>query len=765
MSTSIVIGGGGGGGAQGIQGVQGTQGVQGLDGAFVAQGIQGIQGTQGVQGQIGTQGATGIQGSVGNTGSQGIQGITGAQGATGTQGAVGTQGSTGATGAQGIQGVQGLEGSQGATGIGIQGIQGIQGTTGATGNTGSQGIQGIQGIEGLQGLTGSQGIQGIQGIQGLVGAGGATGLQGLQGIQGIQGIQGPQGLDGAFAAQGIQGPAGFGSQGYFATIYRLAGLTPPAPGPQIIVFSAGFINNNGFTQSSLFGANSGIVTNNFGWYRVYLQVQVYNSGATTESAIINIVNNFTTVTEASVIQYIGAGEYFLMQTECLVQITASNQEIRAVWNPSSTNLAIQTSAGFPVVLQIENVAGILQGVQGTQGLTGTQGAQGIQGIQGTIGSTGIQGVQGITGATGNTGIQGVQGTTGIQGATGIQGTQGIQGIQGIGNTGAQGIQGITGAQGIQGIQGLQGDPGVVGYYFSAYDTTNQTAGATGTEVIIAFASSYGSNSVSISAGNTFRINEAAVYKIQCEVQFQNSDAVNAANGTLYAKVNGTALIGTAVREHVPPLTGTSTTLEITQAFNAGDTIQFAFTVDDTDLSLRTNAASAPLPSGASAFANIVQVARTLGPLDGNIQLAYTTGYVNLTNGVDNTIAFNSSVFSYGAALTSSNLSTANAAVQFLYTGVYIVNVRAHFYDLGSNMTLSTTLYTSTNGTVWTFNTIIGLMRYEGTNTNQIQNSSFLVRVTSLPFYIQPRVQPSANAPFPADLGAPTAFSVTRVGDL
>jgi hypothetical protein len=75
------------------------------------------------------------------------------------------------------------------------------------------------------------------------------------------------------------------------------------------------------------------------------------------------------------------------------------------------------------------------------------------------------------------------------------------------------------------------------------------------------------------------------------------------------------------------------------------------------------------------------------------------------------------------------------------------------------------LYTSTNGTVWTFNTIIGLMRYTGTNTNQIQNSTFLVRVTSLPFYIQPRINPSANAPFPADLGAPTAFSVTRVGDL
>ena len=135
------------------------------------------------------------------------------------------------------------------------------------------------------------------------------------------------------------------------------------------------------------------------------------------------------------------------------------------------------------------------------------------------------------------------------------------------------------------------------------------------------------------------------------------------------------------------------------------------------------------------------------------------------NGVDNTIPLNSTVFSVGAALTSSNLGTANAAVQFLFTGVYIVNLRAHFFDMGANMILTSNLYTSTNGTVWSFSTIIGRMRYEGVNTNQVQNSSFLVRVTSLPFYIQPRINPSANAPFPADLSAPTAFSITRVGDL
>ena len=161
----------------------------------------------------------------------------------------------------------------------------------------------------------------------------------------------------------------------------------------------------------------------------------------------------------------------------------------------------------------------------------------------------------------------------------------------------------------------------------------------------------------------------------------------------------------------------------------------------------------------------MQVARTIGPLDGNIQLAWTTGYVNLTNGVDNTIPLNSTVFSVGAALASANLGTANAAVQFLFTGVYIVNLRAHFFDMGANMILTSNLYTSTNGTVWSFSTIIGRMRYEGVNTNQVQNSSFLVRVTSLQFYIQPRINPSANAPFPADLSAPTEFSITRVGDL
>ena len=744
-------------GIQGLLGIQGTQGLQGLAGAFAAQGIQGTQGIQGIQGQIGTQGITGA-------------------------------------GIQGIQGVQGTDGLQGATGTGIQGIQG---TTGATGNTGAQGVQGITGIQGADGIQGSVGLQGTQGIigsQGITGIQGSVGTQGITGIQGSVGTQGSTGTSGVQGTQGIQGIQGLtgagGTVAYYGSWYSNVDQTAALTGTAYAVTANNTVYSNGVSLVS----GSQVTYSTTGTYAFNFSIQFYNSGgggSGNEANVwirkngANLPDSDTKYIVPSNAPYVvasidflfdvTAGDYFEIfwktnNTSIFLQAEAAVAPAPAVpsviintFQVTYTQLGPQGTTGSQGVQGIQGLTGI-QGNVGLQGITGLQGIQGTTGIQGSLGIQGTQGIQGTTGATGNTGSQGIQGITGIQGNFGIQGIQGLQGIQGVGNVGAQGIQGITGAQGIQGIQGLQGDPGVVGYYYGAYDTSSQTAGAINTEVIILFSNSYGSNSVIYSAG-IFRINEAAVYKIQCEVNWRNSDATNVATGALYAKVNGTAVVGTTTLQTVGPLTSESTMIEITQAFNAGDTIQFAFTVDNTNLSIRFAPASAPLPSGASAIANIAQVARTLGPLDGNIQLSWTSGYFNLTNGTDNQIPFNNSVFSVGAALTSSNLSTSNAAVQFLYTGVYIVNVRWHLFDQGSNATTSTTLYTSTNGTVWTFNTIIGLMRYTGTNTNQIQNSSFLVRVTSLPFYIQPRINPSANAPFPADLGAPTAFSITRVGDL
>ena len=755
MSTEIYIGGGGGG--IGVQGIQGIQGVQGLNGAFAAQGIQGIQGTQGLQG---IQGATGIQGAIGNTGSQG------------------TTGSQGITGAQGLQGVQGTDGIQGATGTGTQGIQGATGATGNTGAQGTTGLQGVQGTDGLQGATGIQGfdgLQGIQGLQGITGIQGADGIQGSVGLQGTQGIIGTQGIEGIQGATGIQGTNGAGTQG----IQGIQGIegTQGTQGIQGITGSQGVSNNIFFYEADANTYSGAPASGHILW----------NNATQISATQININH----LTDAPIIDI----DIFIALWQTGQKLTIqdrSNSANYQIWTISATPtyvsptywtipVTLVTSAGTGTTgfannhelliavtavgsQGIQGLTGI-QGNNGLQGITGLQGIQGTTGIQGSLGIQGIQGIQGTTGATGNTGSQGIQGITGIQGDFGIQGIQGLQGIQGVGNVGAQGTQGIQGIQGTQGIQGLQGDSGVEGYFYSAYDTTPQIAGAINTLTKITFNNTYGSNSVTLAATNLFRINESAIYKVQLEVQWKNSDVTNVTTGLIYAIINSTAQVGTTVRTKVEPLGASSATLEFTQKFMAGDVIEFAFEVDDTDLSLANITAAGSAPTGASAFANIAQVAKTLAPLDGNIQLNWTTGYVNLTNAVDNRIPFNTTIYNVGAATSASNLSTANAAVEFLYTGVYLFVVRAHLFDLGSNMTLSTTLYTSTDGTTWTLNTIVGLMRYTGTNTNQIQNATFTLRVTSLPFYVQPRLNPSANAPYPADLGAPTAFIVTRVGDL
>lgn len=104
--------------------------------------------------------------------------------------------------------------------------------------------------------------------------------------------------------------------------------------------------------------------------------------------------------------------------------------------------------------QVEGLEEALDGLvtgDGTQGPQGEPGPQGIQGIQGPKGDTGN------TGATGSQGIQGIQGPTGPKGDQGDPGTDGTDGVDG-----EQGPQGEDGPQGIQGIQGVKGDTGDTG---------------------------------------------------------------------------------------------------------------------------------------------------------------------------------------------------------------------------------------------------------------------------------------------------------------
>ena len=187
---------------------------------------------------------------------------------------------------------------------------------------------------------------------------------------------------------------------------------------------------------------------------------------------------------------------------------------------------------------------------------------------------------------------------------------------------------------------------------------------------------------------------------------------------------------------------------------------------ETDVQVNSFAftASSNYPDGYANILAIDLVSRD-NVITSSAQLSWTSGYFNLTNGVDNQLPMDTqNDYAYGD-MTLSNVSTNNASIQFVRTGVYMIDTLTHLFDLGTNMTLSSNLYTSTNGSTWTFLTIIGLRRYTGANTNQIQVGKYLLRVTSVPFYVQLRLNPSANSPFPANFGAPTYIEATRIGDI
>jgi len=233
---------------------------------------------------------------------------------------------------------------------------------------------------------------------------------------------------------------------------------------------------------------------------------------------------------------------------------------------------------------------------------------------------------------------------------------------------------------------------------------------------------------------------------------------------LYAKVNGSSITGTT--SVVTAETGELVLqlVEFIQEFQVNDLLTFGWVVTDVGLISNFVTASSPYPSGGANKVDIFLLPKVLDVKNSTAQLSWTTGYVNLTNGVDNQLPMDTFTED-GEALTSANLSTSNSAISFLETGVYMVDTFSHLFDMGTNMTLSHTLYTSTNGSTWSFLTITALQRYTGTNTNQILNGAYRLVVSSLPFYIQLRLQPSANSPFPADISSPTRIMVTKLGDI
>ena len=377
-------------------------------------------------------------------------------------------------------------------------------------------------------------------------------------------------------------------------------------------------------------------------------------------------------------------------------------------------------------------------------VSGTQGLQGVQGVQG------VQGIQGIA-------VQGLQGLQGEIGVQGLQGTQSLQGIQGI--IGEIGLQGLQGTQGIQGFSNYPTDTPIT---LSAYNTTTQAFSVVGPNVLI-----FNTTSVSPYFSVTLSqisFNKVGWYKISVVVTIENVSA-STANVFLWILGAGSVSIGTTNQIEVAPNQYDTLVLEEIM-YVASPNFNIDFRVE-TNVAINSFAfgSASNYPSGGANKINIEMVSRATDPCAYS-KFEWIGGYFNLTNGIDNQIPFdNISALGQQGYLKASNFGNSNASIEFLRTGVFMIDTFAHLFDMGTGMTLTSSLYTSTNGTTWTFLTFPARRQYTGANTNQIQIGKYLLRVTSIPFYIQMRLNPTANSPFPANLGAPTNFQVTRIGDI
>jgi hypothetical protein len=371
-------------------------------------------------------------------------------------------------------------------------------------------------------------------------------------------------------------------------------------------------------------------------------------------------------------------------------------------------------------------------------------------LQGLLGFQGTQGLQGLSA------LQGVQGIIGIQGIQGVQGEIGLQGIQGV--------QGTQGTQGLQGVQGVQGtNAGVNNPAISVYYDNNQTASASATEQQILINTTSATTGDITLSSNTLIIPTEETYRVTLLMMLENTTGTQQKSWA-WIRVNGTDIVGTTNLVSVEAGEIVEQLVEVITQFNPSDVLDFSWEVTDVGLISKFVTSGTNYPTGGANKVDVYQISKVLDPKNSSAKLTWTTGYVNLTNGIDNQLPMD--LFTDdGNALTSSNLSTSNSAIQILETGAYQVDTFSQLFDMGSDMTLSHTLYTSTDGTTWTFLTITSLQRYSGANTNQVQIGTYVLRAFSLPFYIQMRMQPSANSPFPADFGSPTNLMITKIANL
>lgn len=145
-------------------------------------------------------------------------------------------------------------------------------------------------------------------------------------------------------------------------------------------------------------------------------------------------------------------------------------------------------------------------------------------------------------------------------------------------------------------------------YLAAYTNATLTASAADTETLIAWTNEVGEH-INIDDTNTTRINfpYAGIYKLEfsCELQSGNNSSKTI---YIWPKKNGTNMANSTM-VHSLKNSGESQVLTRSGIFTveAGDYIEAAFSVSNTNLKIQGTAASSPYPAAPSAQILVTEV--------------------------------------------------------------------------------------------------------------------------------------------------------------
>lgn len=154
-----------------------------------------------------------------------------------------------------------------------------------------------------------------------------------------------------------------------------------------------------------------------------------------------------------------------------------------------------------------------------------------------------------------------------------------------------------------------------------------------------------------------------------------------------------------------------------------------------------------------------------------MRVEWNLNYANLVNGGWNNMPFDTTAINSAGAYSSpvftlENSGTSDASVRINQSGIYAIITEAHFYDLNNNIDIRVGFYYSTTSatTGFAFERATSDYKSDEASADQIVTGIALYNFSTAPTWVQMRVNPSINAPYPSNTdNAPPAMTLIRIG--